>query len=1203
MKVKDIAKIIGKILLWAAGIWMGILVIIQIVLLTPLPAKVAGNMAEDYLDASVSMGRVSGSVLKNFPRVTVTIQDLEITYPHERFDSLSKAGAQGHLLQSGRGIEADTLISLKKASASVSLPALIKGDIKIPYIELESPKIFAHSYDQENANWNIFTTDESVEEAEEPVDTTGSSMNIIVRKIIMSGNPKIVYTDSQSSLFAMVTLGSLSFDGNYETSGLHKTWANAYMEDFRVAGRYGADTIALGLDVLKIAKKSDHMHLDAEANTYLATEAFGRMKVPMKFSTDMSIPEDPGIAVSLRNIAADIATIPASGDLDIIMRDDEMIADGKIDIKGFRLQKFLQDYLSPFIPEVKEVKTDTELNLALTVKGTYNDLTGTLPEVDVTLNIPDSEIDYSTFPERIYMGMDATFRMDSTGAMHTDISRAKLRTYGLGLSASASMHDMTGEDPALGIDGNFWASLDSLRHFLPDTLNITAEGNITAEINGSMKMSQLDIYEFSNAAIEGNIKGSGFILQMPDDTIDVKMDGLDIVLKPEDIISRRDPQKKFHLMGVTGKLASADISYKDVIKFKGEDIEIGARNSADTDKNDPSNINFVGGNFNAGLLQLSDSEGTSIKLDQTKNSFQMRPKRDQPTIPVLSLTNQNLRITYVTAENRAILTDSKFSVKASMNTLDRTKRLNAFMDSLAKANPGIPRDSLRALMRSRRLAQSTPSWIKEDDFSNSNIKVDLNETFKKYFREWDVEGSAGIRTGIVMTPYFPLRNILRGAYMSFNNNRVAIDSLKFESGSSEIRAEGSVNGLRRVMLGNGNIQLSMNISSRSVNADELLMAYTNGSKYVYDPSKTSAEMSNAEFFKQVTIDTVATAQAQEPTLFVIPGNIVADFNIDASGIKYKELDITSFTAGMVIKDRCAQLTGTSMRSNMGGFDLDAFYATKSKKDIRTGFCLDIKDVASEKVVGLMPELIDIMPTAGAIKGKLNCEIAATASLDTAMNVIMPSVNGVMRLTGKDLSISDDELYTSVAKMLLFRNKKKGEINELVLEGTIKDNSLEVFPFILKLDRYTLGLSGVQNMDMSFKYHVSVLRSPLLIRLGLNISGPDYDHMKFKLGKAQYKVKKMPSFTEVIDKTKNDMRYTIRHIFDNGIENTIANSDLQLHVVKHRTDIGYINAAEVEMEELSAEEVSHLEESENAGTTWDEVQANAVEAVQEVLKNK
>ena len=1210
MKVNNVARIIGKILLWLTGIWIGLLLLIQVVLMPSILTPIANNIANDYFDASVSIGSTSVSIFKHFPRVTFIAEDLEITYPHERYDSISRLGVQGHLLYRGCGESVDTLASVKKLSASVSLLALVTGDIKLPHIEVESPKLYAHYYDEEHANWNIFGDEEPAIDAEvedttitEEEEDDDDDLNIIVKKIRMTGNPRIVYTDSQDSLFATITMKSMLFDGNFETSGLHKTSADAQIEDMRIAGRYCADTLALGLDVLKAKKANDHMHIDVEANTFVATQAFGRMNVPMKFSSDVSIPEAPGIAVSLRNIAAEIATIPATGDFDIVMRDDKTIMDGHIDITKCRIQTFLHDYMALFVPELKDVQTNTELSASAIIRGSYDYVTGALPKIDFTLNVPDSEIDYSTFPEKIQMGIDASFQMDSTGKMSTDVARAKLQTYGLGLNTSASMDDIMGDDPEIGINGNLWASLDSLRKFLPDTLNLVATGEITAGLCGSIKMSQFDIYEFSNAKLEGNIKGNGFVLQMPDDTIDVKMDGLDIVLKPEDITSKRDPQKSFHLMGITGKLASADISYKESFSFKGGNIEIGARNSADTDKNDPDNINYLGGHLNAELLQISDSEGTSIKLDKTKNRFQMRPKREQPTIPVLSLTNQNLRITYITANNRAILTDSEISVKASMNTLDRTKRLNSFIDSIAKANPNIPRDSLIAQMRSRRMRQSMPSWIKDDDFKSSDIKVDLNETFKQYFRDWDVEGNAGIRTGIVMTPYFPLRNILRGAYMSFNNNRIAIDSLKFESGSSEIRADGSLDGLRRVLLGKGNIQMSMNLSSTSVNADELLMAYTAGSQYTSNPAGTSVEMSNSEFFKQVTIDSVETAEVEsEPALFVIPGNIVADFNIDASGIKYKNLDISSFTAGMVIKNRCAQLNRTSMRSNMGGFDLDAFYATKSKKDIRTGFCLDIKDVTSEKVIGLMPELAEVMPMVGSIHGKLNCEIAATASLDTAMNIIIPSVNGVMRLSGNDLSISDDELYTSVAKMLLFRNKKKGEIDELVLEGTIKDNTIEVFPFILKIDRYTLGLSGIQNMDMSYKHHVSVLRSPLIVRLGLNISGPDYDHMKFKLGKAQYRIKKMPSFTEVIDQTKEDMRHSIQHIFDTGIDQTISNSNMQVHVIKHQNSIGYINAAEVEMEELSKDEMNQLEGSSNTDTAMEDAMAAAVAAVQEVLKN-
>lgn len=1214
MNARKTAKRLGKITLWILGIWMGLLLLIQIVLSPAVLTRIINSLASDYVDAEVSFGKASVSVFSHFPKITLNLEDVEITYPHDRFDSLERKSMQGALLYSGCGETADTLASLRRLSASVSLLPLIAGDIRLPHIEIDSPKVFAHYYDENHANWNIFGTSEDSEgEApSEPSDTTepkstGSTdtedgMNIILKRIDMTGNPKIVYTDCQDSLYALITMKNMSFDGHFETEALHKLLADATIDSLFVAGRYGKDTLALGLDRLRLKDNGSHMNMQLQAKTFMATETFGRMMVPVDFTVDLSLHEDPGIAVSLRNIATDIATIPATGNIDVKMRDDRVITEGNIDISRCRIQTVLHRYLAQFIPELNEVRTDTEVSAKATVSGHYGYEDGVMPYVQVVLTVPDSGIDYSTFPEKIHLGMDARFRMDTTGVMSADVTRARIHTYGLGLDAVCGIYDMTGDDPEIEIHGGLRAALDSLRHFLPDTLNMVADGRLAADLDGTMRMSNLDMYGFSKAGIEGSISGDGILFRMPDDTIDVRMDGIDLRLAPEQITSRRDSSKTFRLMGLTGTLAMADINYKESVIFKGKNIDFGAKNSADELNEDQQNVSYLGGRFNAEMMQLDDSEGTSIKLEKTRNSFQMRPKRGQPTIPVLSLKNENLRITYMTADNRVILTDSKISAEAAMNTIDRKRRREAYLDSIAKIYPDIPRDSLFRHLRAQRTAQSVPSWMTEEDFKRSDIKVDLNETIRKYYREWDIKGNAGIRTGIVMTPYLPLRNIIRGASLSLTNNHVSIDSMKMIAGESELCAKGSINGLRRVMLGNGNIMMDLDISSGSMNADELLKAFSIGSQYEADGAKPKEEMTNAEFFKQVTTDTVKTSVSSAPALFVIPGNINADITLSTSGIRYKDLNISSFTADMHIRERCAQLIGTSMRSNMGGFDLDAFYVTRNKDDIRAGFCLDVKDVTSERVIGLVPEIGELIPMIGSIKGLLNCEIAATASLDTTMNIITPSVNGILRMSGKDLSISDDEIYTSVAKMLLFKNKKKGEIDNLQIEGTIRDNTIEVFPFILKVDRYTLGLSGVQNMDMSYRHHVSVLRSPLLIRLGLNLSGPDYDHIKFRLGKALYRAKKMPSFTAVIDQTKNDLRYSIYNIFETGIDNTLENRDMQARIRHHQSSIGYVNAAEMEMEDLSDDEMNKLEDSGNADSVLEEAMAAAVMAVQEILGN-
>ena len=109
------------------------------------------------------------------------------------------------------------------------------------------------------------------------------------------------------------------------------------------------------------------------------------------------------------------------------------------------------------------------------------------------------------------------------------------------------------------------------------------------------------------------------------------------------------------------------------------------------------------------------------------------------------------------------------------------------------------------------------------------------------------------------------------------------------------------------------------------------------------------------------------------------------------------------TAQLVMKERCVQITNTSAETNMGHIGLDAFYSTRTKEDLTTGFSISFKDITAEKVINLMPAVDSLMPMLKSFKGLLNCEIAATADLDTAMNIVMPTIDGVMRISGQNLT--------------------------------------------------------------------------------------------------------------------------------------------------------------------------------------------------------
>ena len=362
-----------------------------------------------------------------------------------------------------------------------------------------------------------------------------------------------------------------------------------------------------------------------------------------------------------------------------------------------------------------------------------------------------------------------------------------------------------------------------------------------------------------------------------------------------------------------------------------------------------------------------------------------------------------------------------------------------------------------------------------------------------------------------------------------------------------------------------------------MDANEILTAYTAGSHFNAEEAKDKmADASDAEFLKMVVSDTAAADEKMK--LLVIPGNLNADINLDGKDIRWADLTIYEMNSDLMMKERCLQLTNTLATSNIGNVSFEGFYATRSKEDIKAGFNFEFKDITAEKAIDLMPAMDTIMPLLKSFTGKLNCELAATASLDTNMNILMPTINGVMRISGNDLTISDSEMFTSLAKKLKFDDRKTGKIQQMTVEGVIQDNVLEVFPFVVKLDRYTLALSGKQNLDMSYRYHASIIRSPLVLKVGVDVYGQDFDNMKFKIGRPKYKNERVPVFTAVIDQTRINLAESIRGIFEKGVDAAVQENSRQEAIREHREEIGYVNAVDQETEELSEEEQKEFEET-------------------------
>ena len=119
-------------------------------------------------------------------------------------------------------------------------------------------------------------------------------------------------------------------------------------------------------------------------------------------------------------------------------------------------------------------------------------------------------------------------------------------------------------------------------------------------------------------------------------------------------------------------------------------------------------------------------------------------------------------------------------------------------------------------------------------------------------------------------------------------------------------------------------------------------------------------------------------------------------------------------------------------------------------------------------------------------------MAAEIELDSLMNVILPTARASIHLGGQKLTLMDNDSFKKIGKKLMFKDKNRNVIDTLSMNVLLDSGKIQVLPFVVNIDRYRMACAGTQDLDMNMKYHISILKSPLPFKAGVNITGTPED---------------------------------------------------------------------------------------------------------------
>lgn len=1076
-KKKRLLRILAGILFAILTLLIIVLLAVYIILTPARLTSIVNKCANEYLDAQVKLEHVELSLFKDWPAVSLDVAGGEIISHAFRNDS-------NHIRQESNG--SDSLLRFDKLHISVNLHQILQNKLVINSIHISRPYIHAFVSSCGKANWDIFPSDgnDTV-----PPSTPLFIPEIQVKKIIIEKPGEVIYESRPDSLWAKIDLGRFDFTGN----------KSSYTIDIltSLSARMGELVYCRNLS----------------------------LGIQGGIDWSMKKPEE----ITFRNLAFSVDSMPVTLDGTLIMGGKEIKSQLVCRAGQLSVPRLIRLVPKEMLPALQKINTDLSVDLKTTITGSYEFNKGTIPAFTIDCRVPKGHLYYGDTKlklENFVLDASLKFTPQSPDSTYFILRKLDIQGTGIALQANGSVHNIPADpDVEYQTTGNI--DLNTLSALYPPRDNIVTRGKISLDTRGKFLLSQLNIQHIGNTRIRGKISLNKLFIRIPNDSLALFVNNG--VLRFGSTENRRDTtiEKGLEMLRMSARIDTAYFFYKRRIMINTSDARIRLQSAAEGLQKDTTRIHPLSGSISAGSFEMKGIDSTRIRIRKAHCGLRILPSKENARIPVLDLDIEAKRIMARSTIDRYSLTDGSIRIEATLTPKRGTNsRLAHYLDSLQQIYPGIPRDSLlrHAHPRKRKIVQ--------DELADSDLDLKADSQIAEFIRKWQIQATVKARSGRFVTPYFPLRNRLENVNFHADMNEVGIHNTTLKSGRSNLTLNGHISNIRRVLLGRGALNIDIDLKSDTLDANELIRALNSGMSFAGSSEEKQQQMKDAAdetelqaLIEENNTDTVSRA-------LVIPKNINLHIGLNVDYGEYANLKLFGLKGDLLARDRCLQLKELTAETDAGRMSMTALYANRGRNDITAGFDLEMHDIQVERLIQLVPSVDSLMPMLRSMEGEINCQIAATTEVDSLMNLKLPTLQAVCRIKGENLVLLDGETFTEISKMLHFKNKKRNLIDKVSVEMMVHDNELDMFPFILEMDRYKVAVGGVHKLDMSFNYHISVLKSPIPFKLGINISGT-MDKMKFRLGKAKYKEKNIPSYVTLIDTTRINLKQSILNAFRRG----------------------------------------------------------------------
>ena len=1052
------------------------------VLLTPKRiTPIAARLMDGLFIADVHFDTLKVSLFQEFPYINLIIKNGQVR--SRAFDMLPP------LLQGALPSDCDSLLRFEELSVSLHLPKLLQSQIDIRRVRLSRAELNAYISPYGIANWDIYLPDTTMVSEKEM-----EAFRANIQRFIIRDGFRFRYRSDPDSLSASLQGNRLFIRGD-----LSVQWEEIKLETFVASGLqieaqaenkemiFTSTIDSLRLSALREERYT--LFMQSKNNLRIDREHYAKA-LPVALSGEVGFSLSRLDSLFFSDFSVSVANTPLVLDGNLVFANPFPRAQLECRIDSLSVAGILNLIPTSLLPkEMEEIETDIEIKIHALVD---------YPAYTITVRTLGGQLNYPTANAYIHtLALDASYtycpdRLELSGL---ELRQCNIEASGISLHAKGYVQNLMGDpDIDLSIQGNI--RLDTLSRILSLSDNITARGAITIDAATKFLWSDFLRGDLSTATLRGRVEAERLLFRIPKDSILLMARGGYLSFGANQ--NQRDSliEKGAQILRLSFRADSANIRYKEQFRLTMGNTRLSARSAASALDGDTTQIHPFTGAFETKYLLLRTADSTQIALEEGACTFSLLPTQHDHSIPVVTTQLKAHLFQMSDAENRYQLLSPEIALQATRVTPRRTSV------GQETGEHGMRNDSISASNRSSRRPERVV-----DDFASGNLDFELDSDAKRLFRQWEFEGAIQAEGGALHTPYFPLPVTLGDTNLEISPQELRLMQTKIQAGRSQIECTGKVSNLRQLLLGRGNLGVSGFIRSDTLDINELAQAANAGLHY----AESGVEITDLEEINH---------------LIIIPANLTLDLKLFSEHTRYGGEYLTNLSGSLTSLNRTLQINDLEASSSFGAFKFSALYATRSKNDIKVGFDLDMKKVEIERLIALIPSIDTLAPMLRSFEGVVDCQISATAEMDTEMNLLLPTLSAACRIRGENMVLLDGETFSEISKMLYFKNKSRNLIDHISVDFLIRNNLIEIFPFILEIDRYRTAVSGIHNFDMSFNYHISVLRSPIPFKLGIDVTGT-LDNPRYRIVRCRYRDTNIPSYVALIDATRIELLQAIK----------------------------------------------------------------------------